>query len=234
MKEHRPVSADDDNPAVCNGTHITPPANTTEVTVTATEGKLISGYCVKSGSINQDLGPEYVTLAEPLATVTIKYTKTTDVKDISHYVVTYVGVVVPEEATPVTPMMPTLATPPSCEAEGVVEVLADTDAYTYDYVTAEGVTTVTVTAKAGHVLVGDVGPWTFPIAQLTGEGCETEVASNSPPASPVTPVAPTAVPTVDPPRSFRFRRRERSPVRGSRAPEYRVRLRRVPHRRTRP
>lgn len=117
-----PVSAQSTNPGVCEGTHITPPANTTEVTVTAPEGQLISGYCVKAGSENQGLGPEYVTLDEPATSVTIEYTMSDTVKDISHYVVTYVDAPPPVETTPVetTPTAPTEVgsnPPPATPAE---------------------------------------------------------------------------------------------------------------------
>ncbi|HSP29913.1 MAG TPA: LPXTG cell wall anchor domain-containing protein, partial [Ilumatobacteraceae bacterium] len=131
---------------------------------------------------NQDLGPEYVTLPQPAKTVTFTYTKTTDVKDISHYVLFYVV-----EATPAVPT----STPPSCDAAGTVVVPSSTDAYTYDSSEAGGVVTVTVKANAGYVLVANMGPWTFPIAQLTGEAC---VASNPPPATPANPATPA--PTV--------------------------------------
>lgn len=78
------------NPGVCTGTHIDPPDDTTtSLTVTAPEGQLISGYCVKAGSINQGLGPEYVTVDPPAASVTISHTSG---KDISHYSLTFVTV----------------------------------------------------------------------------------------------------------------------------------------------
>ena len=58
------------------------------VTVTAPEGQLIDGYCVKAGSANQGEGPEYVTLNPPVGTITITHTSG---KDVSHYSVSYVG-----------------------------------------------------------------------------------------------------------------------------------------------
>jgi LPXTG-motif cell wall-anchored protein len=76
------------NPGVCAGTHLFPPdETTTSITVTAPEGKLISGYCVKAGSLNQGDGPVYVVVDPPAKTVTITHPSG---KDISHYVVTYV------------------------------------------------------------------------------------------------------------------------------------------------
>jgi hypothetical protein len=57
------------------------------VTVTAPDGKLISGYCVKAGSANQGDGPEFVPVSPPQKTVTITHSSG---KDVSHYSLTYV------------------------------------------------------------------------------------------------------------------------------------------------
>lgn len=187
-----PVQVDD---KVCQpqDSHLAPtgPDKTTQ-TVTAPDGKLISQFCVKSGSINNDLGPHYVDVIPPAKTVTITYTKTTDVKDISHYVLFYV-----EAVTPAKPP----SEKPTCLAPGTVERLADTDSYTYKYevdTPTAGVTTVTVVARAEYGFVGDSGPWTYPIAQLTGEQCDDDpiVESNPPPATPAAPAAPTDRPPV--------------------------------------
>ena len=62
-------------------------ASTPSVTVSAPDGKLISGYCVKAGSANQGLGPEFVTGDPPQKTVTITHSSG---KDISHYSLSYV------------------------------------------------------------------------------------------------------------------------------------------------
>lgn len=58
----------------------------TSVTVTAPEGMVITGYCVKAGSKNQGNGPVVVTLDEPATTVTITHPSG---KAISHYTVFY-------------------------------------------------------------------------------------------------------------------------------------------------
>ena len=58
------------------------------LTVTAPEGKLISRYCVKAGSVNQDLGPEYVDVNPPSESVIISHSSG---KDISHYSIEYVN-----------------------------------------------------------------------------------------------------------------------------------------------
>lgn len=66
-----------------------------EVTVTAPDGQLISGYCVKAGSAEQDCGPMTTMFADPLKTVTIEYDhylSSCDGKAISHYTVFYTEV----------------------------------------------------------------------------------------------------------------------------------------------
>ncbi len=60
----------------------------TTLTVVAPEGQLISGYCVKAGSINNENGPVYVSVNPPAAQVTISHPSG---KDISHYSVLYVA-----------------------------------------------------------------------------------------------------------------------------------------------
>ena len=62
-----------------------------EVTVTAPEGELISGYCVKAGSEKQgegEGGAYFVELDEPAAKVTITY-PWGDGRAISHYALVY-------------------------------------------------------------------------------------------------------------------------------------------------
>lgn len=57
--------------------------------ITAPDGKLISAYCVKAGSAQQDEGPEYVDVDPPQEEVTISHSSG---KDISHYSVAYVDI----------------------------------------------------------------------------------------------------------------------------------------------
>lgn len=60
------------------------------VTVTAPEGKLIDGYCVKGGSAQQGDGPQYVDVP-PQESVTFGYTDSDGrAKAVSHYSVSYV------------------------------------------------------------------------------------------------------------------------------------------------
>ncbi len=74
-------------------------------------GNLITGYCVKAGSDNQEGGgPVYVTVA-PTASITFGHPSG---KAVSHYSFTYappVVVVVPPTPTPETPVTPTPETP---------------------------------------------------------------------------------------------------------------------------
>ena len=54
----------------------------TTLTLTAPDGYLISGYCVKAGSVNQGDGPQYYVVDPPAASVEISHTSG---KAISHY-----------------------------------------------------------------------------------------------------------------------------------------------------
>ena len=87
-----------DHNQVCPGEHIHPADPTKSVTVTADEGQVITGYCVKAGSANQDNGPEsFYGLSNEK--VTISHSSG---KDISHYVVFY-GDKPPTTVPPVEP-----------------------------------------------------------------------------------------------------------------------------------
>lgn len=76
------------------------------VTVEAPEGQLISGYCVKAGSVKQGEGvggAYYVTLDEPAASVTITYPWGGG-REISHYALSYATATEPTpEPTPTVP-----------------------------------------------------------------------------------------------------------------------------------
>lgn len=62
--------------------------NATEIDIEAPDGFLISGYCVKAGSINQELGPEYETFDPPIKRFYLRHSSG---KEISHYVIFYVN-----------------------------------------------------------------------------------------------------------------------------------------------
>jgi hypothetical protein len=100
-----------------------------EVELTAPEGNLITGYCVKAGSINNGNGPVYVELDEPVASLTITYKDGT--KAISHYSYSYAPIVKPTPTptptpeptpeptpTPTTPATTPATTPPAGGGDG--------------------------------------------------------------------------------------------------------------------
>lgn len=81
------------------------------ITVTAPDGYLITGYCVKAGSAKQGLGPEYVDVDPDAVTVTITHSSG---KDISHYVVYLTEMETPPSTTqppPPTTIPPTTVPP---------------------------------------------------------------------------------------------------------------------------
>ena len=106
-----PVWATNDSSRVCAGQHLAPDdGKNDEATETyaAPAGFLISSYCVKAGSDNQkDGGPEYVSVTPPAATITISHSTG---KDVSHFSVTLVPVLVPVLVPPV-PVPPVPAPP---------------------------------------------------------------------------------------------------------------------------
>ena len=94
-----PVAAEVEE-QVCPGDKIDVVGNQPSVTVTAPEGMVIVGYCVKAGSAQQGDGPEFVVVDPPATEVTITHSTG---KDVSHYSVTYAPAPTP---TP-TPTEPT-------------------------------------------------------------------------------------------------------------------------------
>jgi hypothetical protein len=70
------------------------------VTVTAPEGYLISGYCVKAGSDESDAGVAYVTVSPPEASVTISHPSG---KAVSHYSYSLVAIQTPPTTPPTNP-----------------------------------------------------------------------------------------------------------------------------------
>jgi hypothetical protein len=88
-----------ENDQVCSGLDsgkIDTTGDPGSVTLTAPDGQLITGYCVKAGSEQSGDGPVYVNLDEPQQSVTITYPGG---KAISHYSVDY-GPAPPEDACP--------------------------------------------------------------------------------------------------------------------------------------
>lgn len=84
------------------------PGDQLSVTVTAPAGFLISGYCVKAGSVQGGTGgPVFVVVNPPQKTVTITYPGG---KAVSHYSVTYVPVTPPTTPPPSTTTKPPTST----------------------------------------------------------------------------------------------------------------------------
>jgi hypothetical protein len=65
-----------------NGGKIDVSGDATTLTITAPDGYLITGYCVKTGSANQGLGVEFNVVDPPAASVDISHSSG---KAISHY-----------------------------------------------------------------------------------------------------------------------------------------------------
>jgi len=81
-----------------------------EVTITAPAGNLITGYCIKAGSINSGNGPVNEVVNPPVASLTIRYKD--GVKEISHYSYSWAPIATPTP-TPTPEPTPTPTTPPA-------------------------------------------------------------------------------------------------------------------------
>lgn len=164
-----------DGDQVCSGldsTKIDVSGQQLSVTVTAPDGKLISGYCVKSGSTAAGDGPHYVTLQTPQKSITLTYVGADGKpKAISHYSLSYVtaGGSEPEP----TIVVPTVVFHnPTCEDmtaswQGRVDGVADSagDGVTFGVTSgtaAPGATvTITATAQTGYQFAGEETTKTF-------------------------------------------------------------------------
>ncbi len=120
------------------------------VEVTAPEGKLISGYCVKAGTEKF-----FVEVDPPQKTVIVDH----PTKDsVSHYSLRYVDEVV--ELTETTPTAPTVD--PICGANNDAVTVPTTEGITYsDTGWVEGERTIMATADEGYVLTEGQSSWTF-------------------------------------------------------------------------
>ena len=98
-----------ENKGVCQpqDAHIKPEGDKKSVTVTAPEGKVITGYCVKAGSIKKDDGPKYT---HGLTSESVEISHPSG-KDISHYVVFYTDK--PPTTTTTVPPATTTTVPPT-------------------------------------------------------------------------------------------------------------------------
>jgi hypothetical protein len=152
--------------------------NSPSVTVTAPDGKLISGYCVKAGSANQELGPESVTVDPAQKTVTITHSSG---KDISHYSLTYADE--GEETTTETTETETTETE-TTETETTETETTETTPTTPETTTTETTTTTTETTP----------PTTT--TETTTQTTTTETTTESTPTE-TTPVDPSAEEEVE-------------------------------------
>lgn len=98
------------------GEHRWPGHDVKSVTVDAPEGKIITGYCVKAGSINNGYGPEYV---DGLSDESVTITHSSG-KDISHYVVFY-----DDKPEPPPTTLPPVVVDPTATLS--IECLVDSD-----------------------------------------------------------------------------------------------------------
>ncbi|MFF2275104.1 hypothetical protein [Agromyces sp. NPDC058126] len=137
------------------------------VTVTAPEGRLIDGYCVKAGTTKY-----FVPVEPPQATVVIDH----PTKDsVSHYSVSYVDVPNEPEDPEGLPVPAEPAWVDECGVEGDGYVLPDDTAdvvWTTSGRDAEGRETVTATAQNEKTFVGG-GPTVEFSHVFTDEECET-------------------------------------------------------------
>ena len=156
------------------------------ITVSAPEGMLISGYCVKAGSENQGLGPESVTVDPPAKTVTITHSSG---KDISHYSLTFVdeGEETTETETTQTETTQTQTTQTETTQTETTqtETTSSTPAQTTPAVTQPDETTSTEETAAEEA----APVFTPPVAQKPREQPEAVA-----PASPTPTTAPQAAP----------------------------------------
>lgn len=155
----------------------------TSVTVTAPEGKVITGYCVKAGSIHQGNGPEYVSVNN-LTQVTITHSSG---KTISHYVVFYTNKPVVTTTTTTTTEAPPSTTTTTTE---VVDTTSTTSAPTSSTSTTSPATTSTV---AESTTTSSPSPTTSPSTTLPDT--TSTVAVTTPPV-PSSTISTTVAPVV--------------------------------------
>ena len=144
------------------------------VTVTAPDGMLIAGYCVKAGSANQGLGPESFVVDPPVKEITFSHSSG---KAISHYTVVYVDEPLDDKAPPPEDTQPDVPT---------------TDVPTTDVPTTDVPATdvPTTDVPATDVPAVDVPQPEVPEVEQTSD------ASAEQPQVEVAPPVPQAAPTV--------------------------------------
>lgn len=134
------------------------------VTITAPAGQLITGYCVKAGSANQGDGPVYVTLTQPVASITFAAPSG---KSVSHY--SYSLTTTPMTTTTTVAVAPTLTD--VCGPDFQLSVPPDGPGYGFSIDASgapggAGTIVVTATLESGFVWSdGSTTPmtWSFPV-----------------------------------------------------------------------
>lgn len=197
-----------DNSGVCgplDSGKIDVTGHTTSLPVSAPEGKLIDGYCVKAGSENQGDGPRYVTVDPPTESVTITYLSDGKAKEISHYSLSYTVLTTDDAVAAVSWVEP------DCDNDNTVGYTRTADEFVVTWAVEGdwmpgGAVTVTATAAAGHAFAGagdgdpssatKVFPHEFGAAE---ENCTVEPPVVEPPVVELPVVEPpgtTVTPTV--------------------------------------
>jgi len=142
------------------------------VTITATPGYEITGYCVKAGSTQQGNGPVYVTVDPPRTSITISHPSG---KDVSHYSWSESKIVVPPTTQPPETTVPPTTEPP--------------------VTTQPPVTTIPETTVATTVPPTTAPPSTEPPSSSTSVPPVTAPPPSVPPTTPGTP--PVVVPVTE-------------------------------------
>lgn len=151
------------------------------MTVEAPDGFLIDGYCVKAGSVNQGLGPEYFTLTTAVAELTFGHSSG---KDISHYSLSFTPASVVPPTPEVVPIAPSIDHLDPCGPDNlVVNVPESTEKVHYTTTPLDGGVKVTATATEGYVLTLD--------GETTAESFSWEFFESNEPC----PVPTTDLPT---------------------------------------
>jgi hypothetical protein len=170
---------------VCTGLDsgkIDTPSGPSQVTVTAPDGMLIDGYCVKAGSINNGNGPVYVDVAPPQKTVTFSYPGG---KDISHYSVSYTEAPPNSETTECDTVTITIR---ETEQVPVTETVTEKETVrTTKTVTATD--TVTETAPGETVTETETAPGET-VTETVTETAPGETVTETAPGETVTETAP--------------------------------------------
>jgi hypothetical protein len=150
------------------------------VTITATPGYEITGYCVKAGSTQQGNGPVYVTVDPPRTSITISHPSG---KDVSHYSWSESKIVVPPTTEPPVTTQPPPTTEPPVTTQPPVTTIPETTVATTVPPSTEPPSSSTsvppVTAPPPSVPPTTPGtpPVVVPVTELPATGGELHLAA---------------------------------------------------------